>query len=313
MPDQVLTLELSKQITYSSPAASALSPYENFQPEYMQFGPATPPPTPVCKGTGACDVAAAKPQIICLTQVGCPGGGGGAQPRASGPRAQLPCGTLNSTTTCVAVTAYKNGRPAANQHVTVRFLSPSTPSSSSGSWCQPQGTSPPVRVESGTTGATGKFYFRYTTSGSVAVATISSFCVMRATVGRATNIFAIDETNDPGTYAIVAAPKSMTRWASPTYKARMRVTVGNPIGVTPVPGDPTTAYSEIPSAPGACGAITPLVRKTGSTGQAVLVYTPTSSFSVPPKPLVSCTILAQEAVQGRISKKVVIYQKKPGT
>ena len=308
MPDQVLTLEVSKQITYTTPAAAALSPYENFQPEYI--GPATPPPTPVCKGTGVCDVAAASPQVICLTQVGCPGGGGGAQPSAAGPRAQLPCGTLNSTTTCVGVTAYRNGKPAANQHVTVRFLSPSTPSSSSGSWCQPQGTGPPVRVESGTTGATGKFYFRYTTSGPVAAATISSFCVMQATFGRARNNFAIDETNDPGPYKVTAAPTSMTRWAAPTYTGRVRVTVGNP--VVGVPGDPTTPFSTIPSAPGACGAVTPLVRKTGSTGQAVLVYTPTSSYSTP-KHLVACTILIQEAVTAAISNKVVIYQKKPGT
>jgi len=58
--------------------------------------------------------------------------------------------------------------------------------------------------------------------------------------------------------------------------------------------------------------VTPLVRKTGSTGQAVLVYTPTSSYSTP-KHLVACTILIQEAVTAAISNKVVIYQKKPGT
>ena len=263
-----------------------------------------PPPTPTCVGKGACDVATSSPQVICLTLVGC------AQQGRPRDHVQASCGTPSATTSCVTVVAYKNGKPAANQPVTVHFLSHSA-TSSTGSWCQLQSASQlPV---SGRTNAQGAFHFAYSTLGLAAAPPIASFCIMRAYVGGAHVILAVDQTNDPAPYKIKAAPRRLSRFADTYSKANLRLSVSSssPLPAHAVFGDPTAIISEIPSAPGACGAISPFVKKTKSPlGRAFLVYTPSTVFSTP-KHTVSCTVVAEEATTGSKSNKVVIYQKKP--
>jgi peptide/nickel transport system substrate-binding protein len=309
MPDRVLTTEVSRSLLFTNAAASAPNPYQDFNPEYMTYT-ATVAPVPTCKGTGTCDVAAASPQVICLTVIGCsvPGGGGGGGAHAAGP-----CGTLNTTTTCVGVKAYVNGHPVTGKLVTVHFLSPSVGGSTTGSWCEPQG-SHLLTTFSGRTGVNGTFYFPYTTTGLVQVAGISSFCVMRAIVGRASNIMAIDETNDPGPYRIAATPRQFSRPATTGYRGRGPVFgfVNDPTKPAPngVNADPTTIISEIPSTVGACGYISPYVRKTGTTGHVTLSYHASTVYGTKLHP-VTCRIIAQEAVTSAKSRTVTIIQTKP--
>jgi hypothetical protein len=201
-----------------------------------------------------------------------------------------------------------NGRLAVNVPVTVRFLSPTTPSSS-GSWCQQQGSP----VETGHTNAQGQFSFSYNATGPKTAPTLPSFCIMRAVIGKAVIITAIDQTNDPAPYHVRAAPKTMSRLALASNKANVGLTVTKPHSPHPLPvfGDPTAIITEIPSAPGACGSVTPYVKKTKrSKGQAFLVYTPSTVFGTTAHP-VTCTVIAQEATTSAKSNKVVITQKKP--
>ncbi len=235
--------------------------------------------TPVCTGTGSCGVSAASPQVVCLTATNCPVGG-----------------VLTST---VTVGAFTNGSLAPNKAVTIHFLSTSK-STSSGSWCQgANGT-----MKTGHTNSSGLFQFSYTTAGPN-VPKIPSFCMMKVTVGKSSVIEAIDQTNDPAPYKVAGSPKTLRRRDLPNDHALIALVVTRSHHA--VIGDPTTFYSEIPSVPGACGSLTPLVRKTRSPhGKATLVYAPSTTGGKVPK--VSCTLVGQEADSGALSNKVVIYQ-----
>jgi hypothetical protein len=243
-------------------------------------------PQSQCGGTGSCDVTAPSPQIICLSVASCPQGG-----------------TLVST---VTVGAFSNGHLAPNTPVTIRFLSPTKAHDTSGSWCQASNG----HTKTGRTNSLGLFTFTYRAAGSN-TPPIASFCMVRATVGHATIISAIDQTNDPAPWTVHGSPTPVTRFNIPSNKAHLHLYVRNPNG-TPsyVNNDPTTIYSEIPSTVGACGALSPLVKKTGHpNGRATITYSP-STVGGTSSHKVFCTLVGQEADTGATSNDVVVYQRK---
>jgi hypothetical protein len=245
-----------------------------------------PFPAPSCLGSGSCDTTSLSTRVVCLTPVGCPAGG--------------------TTVSTVSVGALMNGKLAPNQAVTVHFLSSSTPTSS-GSWCQGANG----HTKTGHTNAQGIFQFNYTSAGAGGAPPIASFCIIKATIGKASVFAAIDQSNDPAAWKVEASPRKQARFALASSKASLRMTVLNSRRA-PVSNDPTTFYySEVPSTVGACGAVEPEVRKTKSPhGRATLKYTPSSVWGTSRHP-VYCTLIGEEADTAKTSNKVVIYQTKP--
>lgn len=245
-----------------------------------------PFPAPSCLGAGSCDTTSLSTRVVCLTTAGCPAGG--------------------TTVSTVSVGALMNGKLAPNQAVTVHFLSSSTPTSS-GSWCQGANG----HTKTGHTNAQGVFQFSYNSAGPGGAPPIASFCIIKATIGKASIFAAIDQSNDPAAWRVQASPRKQARFALASSKASLRMTVLNSRRA-PVSGDPTTFYySEVPSTVGACGSVAPGVRKTKSPhGRATLVYTPSSVWGTSRHP-VYCTLIGEEADTAKTSNKVVIYQTKP--
>jgi peptide/nickel transport system substrate-binding protein len=242
---------------------------------------APPGPTPTCAGEGACDITSVSPRAICLSVAACPPGG--------------------TSVTTVSVKGFMNGKLAApGVRVTVHFLSSSTPSRS-GAWCQgANGTK-----MSGVTNSHGIFQFNYTSAGPGGSPPIASFCIMKASIGKASIYGVIDQTNDPNTWLVKAGPRNVSRISLPSQSAGLLMTVLNAVRA-PVFGDPTTFYySMVPSTPGSCGSIAPQPKKTSRPhGRASILYRPSTVIG-------TCTLIGEEVDTAAISNKVVVHQQKP--
>jgi len=245
--------------------------------------PAATEPKPPCQGKGLCDVISFKPQIVC----------------AYGSTCNLSGAPFTST---ITVTVYDNGRLASGKLVTLTEL-PNQPAK--GLWCNHEGKYPVLKSNAkGTVTAT----YRSNMRGQEG----ASFCFFKAAVGKATIAGAIDQTDDPGTWAVAASPTSATRHDVVTDVALIHLTVTNSAdSPTTVNGDTTTFTNFYPSRVGACGGWTPLSATTGPTpaGESSLSYQPSPVGG--PTPSVYCRFQGQEAEGGALSAKVTIYQTKP--
>ena len=245
--------------------------------------PAAGEPKPPCQGKGLCDVISFSPQIICAF-----GGNCGLK------------GTPYTST--ITVTVYNNGRPASGKLVTLSELANQP---TKGLWCNHAVHYPALK--SNAKGIVTSKYFSNRPGQEGA-----SFCFIKAAVGKAKIAGAIDQTDDPGTWAVAASPTSATRHDVFTDVALIHLTVTNSADTpTTVNGDVTTFTNFYPSRVGACGGWTPVSATTGPSpaGQSALSYQPSPVGG--PSPSVYCRFQGQEAEGGALSAKVTIYQTKP--
>ena len=236
-----------------------------------------------CQGKGLCDVISFKPQIVCA--VG---------------KCALAGAPYKST---ITVTVYNNGKIASGKVVNISELSPNTVKS--GSWCN---HNLKFRPTASTTKGTATAVYSSKGPGNQG----ASFCFIRATVGKATIVGAIDQTDDPGTWAVAASPTTATRHDVFSNVANIHLTVTNSAdNPTTVNGDTTTFTNFFPSRVGACGGWTPVSGTTGPSpaGQATLSYQPSPVGG--PVPSVYCRFQGQEAEGGALSANIKIYQTKP--